>query len=374
MLARQTSLSGNVILLCRFLRTRGFGITSTEEQDVMNALLYLPPKTEEGYVSVLQCCLCKTQFQYRAFPDLYKEYKFEVERAIDSKTKNLPERERKSKKPKAPSIEALKDWLYNKSSTDETDLASYSNVEVLVKKDFSMLSDDELDLIFRLLQKMAMKVLRRKSRLIKISKKHKCPDLAMTIRKNLRKTSDINEIVYSKKKEKKLKLVLLCDVSKSMDIYSRFFIQMIYAFQSGYDRVETFVFSTALHNISEILENHSFNQAFDIISERVPQWSGGTKIGYCLKSFCNIYAHTMIDRKTVVMILSDGWDTGDQTDLRESIKKIYKSSRKLIWLNPLAGHPKFQPEVTGLKTVQPYIHKLHAAHNLESLRSLMHLL
>jgi len=195
--------------------------------------------------------------------------------------------------------------------------------------------------------------------------------MRMTLRSNLRSGLEINQVVFSKLKERRLKLILICDVSKSMDLYSRFFIQLMYAFHQGADRLETFVFSTALHRITDLLDNHPFDEAFEMISDRVPQWSGGTKIGFCINRFYEEYGHRLLDRKTKVMILSDGWDTGDSTHLVEAMKSIYKSARSVIWLNPLAGHQDFKPEVIGLKSALPYINRLQAAHNLSSLRDLL---
>ena len=172
-------------------------------------------------------------------------------------------------------------------------------------------------------------------------------------------------------KEKHLNIVLLCDVSKSMDIYSKFFIHMIYAFQNAYDKIDTFVFSTSIFNISDILQQHPWNKAFDIISERIPQWSGGTKIGSCLSDFHHNFGHRLLTKKTIVMILSDGWDTGEQDQLKDSISQIYKSCRKLIWLNPLSGNKDFSPEVIGLRTALPYIDQFAPAHNLQSLKDVI---
>nr|WP_273567374.1 VWA domain-containing protein [Maribacter sp. Hal144] len=165
-----------------------------------------------------------------------------------------------------------------------------------------------------------------------------------------------------------MKLVLLCDVSKSMELYSRFFVHLIYAFQNAYDKIETFIFSTALHRVSEILDNHEFDKAFEIISDRVPQWSGGTTIGSCLNDFTQEHGYGMLDKKTIVLVLSDGWDTGGPEIIQTAMQTIYKKSKKVIWLNPLAGSSDFSPEALGLKTALPYIDVLASAHNLESLK------
>ncbi len=369
LIQRQTAISGNVVLFSRFLRNKGFTITSSEEEDLMTALQLIPPTTEARYKTTLRAILCKTKHHFLQFDDLYNEYKDQVKKAVDSKTKNLKKAGRNTTpKVPAPSLNELKSWLYQKPVEEQLEIASYSNLEVLTNKDFSMLTPDEIELITRLLQKLTKRILRKKSRNTVISKKKAKVDLARSLRKNLRKGTSIDEIIHSRKKEKRLKLVLLCDVSRSMDLYSRFFIQMIYAFQKSYDRIETFVFSTVLHRVTEILEENSFDKAFEILADRIPEWSGGTKIGKSLQTFCHEFAYGCLDRKTVVLVLSDGWDTGDELSMRNSFKLIHKEARKIIWLNPLAGNPDFKPDVMGLQVVLPYIQKMVAAHNLESLK------
>jgi uncharacterized protein len=226
-------------------------------------------------------------------------------------------------------------------------------------------------LMMSLLRRIARQLAHQKSRLKRRAKKNNQLDLKRTYATNMRLGGEILRFHFSRPKDKKLKLLLLCDVSKSMDLYSRFFVNLIYAFQNAYDRVETFVFSTAVHRVTELLDNYEFDAAFDLISERVPQWSGGTTIGQCLHSFVDLHGHKLLTKKTVVFILSDGWDTGDPVLLRQSMKDIHKNSRKIIWLNPLAGNPDFAPDVIGLQAALPYIDVLESAHNLESLKRAM---
>jgi len=368
LITRQTTLSGHVIRFCRYLRSKGYAISPSEESDAMKSLSEILPYSEERYQLVLRAILSKNKYQYEHFISHFKDFQYEIEKAVDSKVKDMSHKSQKPSQMKTPSIEDLKDWLYNRGDDEQSLKSSYSDVEIFTKKDFAEMSDDELKLITSLLKKIAQRILRKKSRLFITSKSRKKIDLKKTIRHNLRSGLDINKVIYTQRKMKRLKLVLLCDVSRSMDVYSRFCIQMIYAFQQSYDRIETFVFSTALHQVTDMLANHEPDDAFQLISDRVPQWSGGTRIGTCLRGFTEDYGHNLLDRKTVVMILSDGWDTGEPADITAAMKFIYKASRKILWLNPLAGHPDFAPEVVGLKSILPYIDHLVPAHNLTSLK------
>jgi len=370
LIKHQTSISGNLVLLCRFLRKKGFPLSATEEADALEAITHLPIDKEKYFKQALKAILSKNQYQYNKFDGYYEEFWTQLSKASDSKVKE--KQEQKDKKTKAQQQDArfdsLKNWLNLSASEEEKEVSTFSDLEVLIKKNFADLSEDEMKLMMRLLKRLAKKVAHQKSRLRKTSKKHKKLDLKRTIRLNMRKGGDIQQLVYSDLKDKKLKLVLLCDVSKSMDLYSRFFVHLIYAFQNAYDKIETFVFSTALHRVSTILDNQEFEKAFDTISDRVPHWSGGTTIGSCLQDFVADFGNGMLDKKTIVLILSDGWDTGEPEIIKSAMRSIYKKSRKVIWLNPLAGSPDFAPEAIGMKTALPYIDVLAPAHNLESLK------
>lgn len=371
LITHRTELSAIIVLLSRFLRKKGFPLSAAEEADALSAITHLPIHQESYFRQALKAILTKNRYQFEKFDAYYAEFWKQVAMAADSKTKEEPvQSNQKSKTQQQQArFESLKDWLNLNPSEEQKDVATFSNLEVLTKKDFSDLSEDEMRLMMRLLKRLARKIAHQKSRLRKSSKKHKNLDLRKTIRLNLRKGGDIQRLVFSQRKDKKLKLVLLCDVSKSMELYSRFFVHLIYAFQNAYDKIETFVFSTALHRVSDILDNQEFGKAFDTISDRVPHWSGGTTIGSCLKDFEREYSHGMLDKKTVVLILSDGWDTGDPEIIKSAMNAIYKKSRRVIWLNPLAGNPKFSPEAIGMKSALPYLDVLASAHNLESLKA-----
>ena len=225
LIKRQTAISGNVVMLCRFLRQKGFALSATEEADALKSLALLPIHKEEYFVQALKVVLSKNRYQYLKFNELYEEFWEQLSKAVDSKTKEKPvKKDKKSDaQKKEAQFEALKNWLNLNPAEEEKEIAAFSDLEVLTKKNFADLSEEEMRLIMRLLQKLARKIAHQKSRLRKVSKRRKTLDLKRTIHANLRKGGDIQDFVFSKKKEKKLKLVLLCDVSKSMDLYSRFF-------------------------------------------------------------------------------------------------------------------------------------------------------
>ena len=233
------------------------------------------------------------------------------------------------------------------------------------------MSSDEMRLIMALLRKIARQLAHQKSRLKQRAKKTKRLDLKRTIANNMRAGGELMKFYFSEPKDKKIKTGAFCECEQVDGPVQSVFVNLIYAFQNAYDRIETFVFSTSLHRVTELLENHEFDKAFEIIADRVPQWSGGTTIGQSLQSFVDSYSYKLLTKKTVVFILSDGWDTGDTSMLKHSMREIHRRSKKVIWLNPLAGNPDFSPDVIGLQTALPYIDVMESAHNLESLKQAM---
>ncbi len=366
----QTSLSGNIVLLCRFLRQKGFNVSTSEEADALRALALLPIGSEGYFKAGLRAILAKNRFQQQHFDEYYEEFWQQLRQARDAKVKEVP-----TEKPKRQSVreqqarfDSLKSWLNLMPAEEEKEVATYSDLHVLSRKHFADLSQEEMRLMTRVLRQVARRLAHRPSRLKKRSHRHKTPDIKRTVKAAMRQKGEIRQLLFSEKKQRKLKLVLLCDVSKSMELYSRFFVHLIYAFQNSYDKIDTFVFSTALHQVSDLLNNYEFEKAFAMIADRVPNWSGGTTIGTCLDSFYQRYGYSRLDKKTVVMILSDGWDTGQPEVVKQAMRAIYKKARKVIWLNPLAGNPGFSPAAIGLQAALPYIDLLAPAHNLESLR------
>lgn len=346
-----------------------------EEVDALLALTVLPMEDREQFRLALRSVLTRSLLHQRKFDDLYEEYWAYVERGVDSKVRNKETPQSKAKKKQQkPSLQALKSWLYGNKQEEEAELAVYSPVEVLGRKDFGAFSDEEMEEVMKLIAIMARNLASSYSRRFLATHRPGQFDLKRTIRLNLRRGGEIAELGFRKRKMRKLRMVLLCDVSKSMDLYSRFLIQFIYAFQKGFRQIETFVFSTALHRITEELRTYDFSLAMEALADKVPDWSGGTQIGTSFQTFVNDYGSRLLDPDTVVLIMSDGWDMGEDEVLGESMRSIQRKSGKVIWLNPLAGNASFEPTVKGMQAAWPYIDVFAPAHNVESLRNVIQLI
>ena len=224
LIQRQTTISGNLVQLCKFLRNKGYALGTREESDAMEALCYLPIGDKSSFKGALKSIFAKSKWQYEQFDDLYDDFWYQLEKAVDSKTREVPENKEENSAPNAQqsSFETLKSWLYNNQTEEEIKVAAYSSLEVLTRKNFGDMSTDEMRLIMALLRKMARQLAHQKSRLKQRARKNRQLDLKRTFSTNMRLGGEILRFHFSQPKDKKLKLVLLCDVSKSMDLYSRF--------------------------------------------------------------------------------------------------------------------------------------------------------
>ena len=373
LIKRHTALSANIVAFCRYLRTEGFSIAASEEADALRSIEILEPyETPETLRLALKTILSRSQPQAEQFDELYDYYWKQVQKAVDSKEARQENENDKprSKQDAEAQFKALRDWLFNsKKEEEEVDLHTYSAAESLTQKDFSSLSEDEMREIFDLIHMIARRLARQQNR--RYSKnKNGLLDLRRTLRQNMRRGGEMLDILRKKRQKQRIKLVLICDVSKSMELYSRFLIQFAYVFQQVFKRIETFVFSTQLVKISEILRGQNFDKTLKELSENVPNWSGGTRIGESLKDFVDNYSSKNLTSRTIVIIMSDGWDTGDLEILEENMALIHKKAHKVIWLNPLAGNANYEPNTEGMKKAMPYVDVFSAGHNVESLRQL----
>jgi hypothetical protein len=159
----------------------------------------------------------------------------------------------------------------------------------------------------------------------------------------------------------------MCDISGSMESYSRLFLYFMYTLVNINKNIETFVFGTQLTRITPALRHKNIEEVLDRVTGLALDWSSGTRIGASLKSFNYHWARRVLSRGAIVIILSDGWDRGDIPLLEREISRLKRSVSKLIWLNPLLGSAEYQPLVRGIRTVLPYVDEFLPFHNLSSL-------
>lgn len=372
MITRETSLSKNIVHFSRFLRVKKFTISAEEEAIALKALQFIDYENIGILQAALKAVFCRSKSQLEEFDPLFFEYWKQLGKAVDAKRKD--EKKQVATVQQPPSVKSLKGWLHGNRNEDTEEIATYSIHKNLSNKDFSAVPEDEVEELMQTIRAISKRLAARANRRFKFSHKINIPDLRQTLRKNLRCGGELMEVVYRKPKRNRVKLVLLCDVSKSMELYSIFLLQFMYAFQQVYRQMETFVFSTDLERITPLLKQKKFRETLGLLGSGKSGWSGGTRIGESIEKFVKDFSRNTIDSKTMVIILSDGWDNGNIEALKKNMQFLHNRSKKIIWLNPLAGYEAFQPDVAGMKAAMPYIDVFAPVHNANSLRKLGRLL
>lgn len=253
---------------------------------------------------------------------------------------------------------------------DEFTVPTYSPQELMNRKDFSEMGVEESRAIARAILLIATKIATQISRRKKIGRKGNTVDPRWTMRRSMKYGGEIVDLVRRKKRIKKTRVVLLCDVSGSMDCYSRFLIQFMYGLQNELWGVETFVFSTSLSRITHLIRTKDIVNALDKISGSILGWSGGTNIGRSLHTFNRHFAPSMVTHRTVVVIISDGWDRGDVSLLEREMQDLKRRCKKIIWLNPLLASENYEPLCKGMQAALPYLDLFLSVHNVNSLVAL----
>ncbi|MCA9834982.1 MAG: VWA domain-containing protein [Thermomicrobiales bacterium] len=254
------------------------------------------------------------------------------------------------------------------------DVLMFSAEEALRKKDFGQFTPDELATARRLMARINWKLGTRKTRRMERAHKGESIDQRAMLRGSLRQGGIPIDLRYRRRKEKMRPLVLICDISGSMDRYSRTLLQFVHTLESGLDNVEVFVFGTRLTRITRELRKRDVDQAITDVVNAVDDWSGGTRIGEAVRDFNFRWSRRVLRSNATVVFISDGWDRGDPILLGEEMARLQRSCRRLIWLNPLLGASGYQPLTQGIKAALPYIDYFMPIHNLQSLEALAELL
>jgi uncharacterized protein with von Willebrand factor type A (vWA) domain len=209
--------------------------------------------------------------------------------------------------------------------------------------------------VYESISKLLQSLTHRLSRRFKYTLHGKEISLRRILRKNMQFGGELILLDFKKKKLKKRRVIFLCDVSGSMDIYTLMILQFIHALKRIDRRTEIFFFSTDLSRGTNHFDEDDFVSAISKLPEIVADWGGGTRIGHCLGHFNEAYGKGMLSSKSIVMIFSDGWDRGEVDILGEQMARLKRKAHKIIWLNPLSGTKDYQPICQGMSAALPYV-------------------
>jgi uncharacterized protein with von Willebrand factor type A (vWA) domain len=360
------------IRFCRLLRARGLPITPGESRDAVRALEVVDLGDRDEVRRALRAVLATRPEEFPVFDATFDAFWGGVPGGEPVPLAAPPGPPGPAGDPRFPRARdaALEFSAWTDVAEGEGEpvgLPGVSDLEATMGKDFSTFGAADLAEVERLAAQIARRLATRRSRRLRPARRRGRVDLRRTVRLSLTR-GELIELARRARRIQKTKLVVFCDVSGSMDLYSRLLLQFLYAMQNQLGRVETFVFSTRLHRITDELRHASYRAALARLGE-LQDWSGGTRIGESLRAFNQGWPR-LLDRDTVVIVLSDGWDTGDPEILADALRTMRRRAGKLVWLNPLLGSPDYQPLTQGMQAALPLVDAFLPAHNLESLRAL----
>lgn len=352
---------------CRELRAHGLSVTPSEVITATTVLQIIDANDRDEVFLSLRSILTTSIDDFPIFEEVFKRF------WNQSHSRNTTAVRIQSKAPRQ-SPKGLAFFLEHWGSSfsggaQPVKVPGASDTESAATKDFSEFSNEELEEISRLARRIVRRLAKKPSRRWRPVRRGHRVNLRRSLRLSLKTGGELIELAYKERRPKRTKLFVICDVSGSMDIYSRLLLQFVYGLQNSFAQVESFVFATSLARITGDLKNKTYQRALDRLATNIRGWSGGTRIGASLAMFNDQWL-ARIDKRTIMIILSDGWDTGEPEQLAASLSLLKRRAGRLIWLNPLLGSADYAPVTKGMQAALPFINVFAPAHDLQSLRAL----
>ena len=376
----QGSLAENIMLFARLLRATGMPVGTGSVLNAIRAVSLIGIESQQDLHTVLLCQFVSRRERMPVFDQTFALFWRNpklMEKLMGAMLPTL-----QSDQDQQPLIrrlgEALSSGNTQSSGQDEEQVELQANLsasesEILQSRDFEQMSESELQVAKKMLKhlKLPMKPIQTRRHQASVSRAH--IDMRRTMQNSLR-NSELIPLQFKRQITRPPAIIVLCDISGSMAQYSRMFLHFMHAMTNNGNRVHSFLFGTRLTNISRYLRNKDVDLALEETAKAVEDWSGGTRIGFCLKQFNQHWSRRMLGQGAVVILLTDGLDRGEGPELGKQMERLSKSCRQLVWLNPLLRYKKFEPRAEGVRIMLPYVDVFRSAHNINSLAELPALL
>jgi len=375
-------LAPNIMHFARLLRRAGLPVGPAETLAAQRALTLVDIGNRKEVRTALRSVMIHRHEHFEVFEQAFALFwrSPEAARAIAAQALLGGAKEPENKKLKAgarrlaEALASARERTPNAAREQEEtlDLAlSASERERLRQLDFEAMSAEEIAVAKAEIRKLALPLDERRIRRTRPDPSGALVDLRGTMRASLRQGGEILEISRRRRRTRPPPLVILCDISGSMQRYAQILLHFIHAVANARTRVHAFLFGTRLTNITRQLRNRDPEVAFELISHIVPDWSGGTRIGESLARFNRIWARRVLGQGAVVLLMTDGLDREGARGLAEAMERLHRSSRRLVWLNPLLRWEGFEPKAQGARAMLPHVDEFRPVHNLASLAALV---
>jgi uncharacterized protein with von Willebrand factor type A (vWA) domain len=368
-------LLDNLLIFGRVLRRAGIDVHHGRLLDVIEALGFVNLGARDEVYHTCRALLVHRQEQIAIFDRAFAAF-WRQHHEGEARSEPRPDESR------AVAVEINEvfapDELKAPSGADEAEgnapattsgLEVWSDLGGLADKDFAAFTTDEIAEAGAALSRLVWNPGERRTRRWVRGRGSRI-DLRRAIAESLRTGGDVVKLGRRTRRVRPRPLVLLCDVSGSMEPYSRLLLHFAHAVTRRHRRVEAFLFSTQLTRITRELRAPRPDDALAAVSRSVPDWSGGTRIGGAVKDFHQRWGRRVLNGGPVVLLISDGWDCGDPGELGDQIARLQRSCHRLVWLNPLIGTADYAPLTRGLQAALPFVDDFLPARTLTNLADL----
>ncbi|MEO0551616.1 MAG: VWA domain-containing protein [Bacteroidota bacterium] len=372
--SRHEGFDEAIIGFSRYCRENDLDVGLSHTQEALRAISHGFAGDVQSLKFALKSLFCKRIEEHEIFDKCFDVYWGKRRHEYAHKVSNQS-RSNVSKKANASLVMMgfKPDGMEDELVEDTKSVTGASGIESLKKTDFSKIAQIDSQALEELADQLLRQLNHRLKRKL-VSRKKGRIDIRKTIRNNMSTGDDLINLYRKSRKLEKYRLVLLLDVSGSMDKYSFFLLKFLWSLKNNLKNIEAFVFSTKLIRISDFLHQHQLDETLWRMSHETDNWSSGTRIGACMKDFNEKYAKRILNGKSITIVLSDGLDQGEPEVLSAELEKIRMRTSKLVWLNPLKGMEGYEPLAKGMKAALPKVGQFGSAHNLESLMELENIL
>jgi uncharacterized protein with von Willebrand factor type A (vWA) domain len=375
-------LAENVMHFARLLRGAGLRLGPDRVLDCVRALELAGCNRREDWYWTMSAVFLSKEEQRPIFDQAFRIFWRDPKLVEKMMNALLPKTYGRAAKDQEQS-QRLSDALFSQKKPEEAQQQekieldarlTFSSREVLQRMDFDTMSAAELAEAKKMLRELRLPLPLIRTRRNERSERGKKINLRATLRESLRDGGKVIPLVREAPAWIHPPLVVLCDISGSMNPYARMFLHFLHAITNDRDRVSVFVFGTRLTNITRQLRHRDVDVAMARVAEAIKDWSGGTRIGWCLREFNWRWARRLLGQNACVLLVSDGLDREAGEGLEEEMQRLHKSCKQLVWLNPLLRYEKFEARPAGVRAMLPHVDRFLPVHNLKSLVDLAHTL
>jgi uncharacterized protein len=374
--ASRGKLSENVMHFARLLRAAGLRVGPDRVIDCVRALEITGTDRRDDWYWTMSAVLLSREEQRPVFDQAFRLFWRDPKLTEKMMQLLLPKTYGRTPKPEEQQSQRLTDALFGQQKPEEQPgeqkvemdaQLTFSSREVLQRMDFDTMSAAELGEAKKMIRQLRLPLPVIRTRRHQPDPRGARVHLRATLRESLREGGDVIPLVRARPVEVHPPLIVLCDISGSMNPYARMFLHFLHALTNDRDRVHTFVFGTRLTNITRQLRHRDVDVAMTRVADAIKDWSGGTRIGVCLHDFNWRWARRLLGQNACVLLVSDGLDREAGEGLAEEMERLAKSCRFLVWLNPLLRYERFEAKPAGVRAMLPHVDLFLPVHNLKSL-------